>query len=63
MKLEAYVRNNYQSVAAAARDYGITRQYLYSLFRGKNRPRLKLAKTIEAKTHGKVSAAELMGLK
>jgi DNA-binding XRE family transcriptional regulator len=63
MKLETYVRNNYPSVAEAAREYGVTRQYLYSLFRGKNRPRLKLAKLIEDKTKGKVSAAELMGLK
>jgi DNA-binding phage protein len=63
MKLETYVRRNYDNISQAARDYGITRQYLYALFKQKHRPRLELAKKIESKTDGKITAAELMGLK
>ena len=62
MKLETYVRKNYTNISQAARDYGVTRQYLYDLFKEKHRPRLELAKLIESKTSGKVKAAQLMGL-
>jgi DNA-binding phage protein len=62
MKLEQYVRKHYKTVSSAAKEFGISRQYLYALFNGKSIPRPKTAKRIEKCTGGKITAASLLGV-
>jgi len=62
MKLEKYVRKNYKSVAEAARNFGISRQYLYELFNKTSTPRVSTARRISKITGGVVTETELMGI-
>lgn len=62
MKLETYVRRHYASVAEAARDFGISRQYLYEIFHKRTTPRPSTAKRIEKCTKGTITAASILGV-
>lgn len=60
MKLADYMYFNKITKTQMAQDLGIRREWLSLIASGHKRPSVELAQKIEALTHGKVTAVELL---
>jgi len=62
MKLKKYREQYNLSIITIAKTLRVSRQHIYDIEAGKTFPSRTLAKLIERKTSGQVTARELLGL-